>query len=323
MQQAQQQKRPRKRIRRWLLSILLALFVFYSIAGFVGSSQVIGEHPGWRKLIAKPEDFSLKAETVSFNSQDGIPLKGWWLPAQGTAHGNVVLAHGKDVNRSHMLPRASFLVRNGYNVLDIDLRDHGESGGWYISPGYLEARDILGAVDYVRQRGERAPIAVLGHSYGAVAALFATAQSPEITAAISDGAFASGTELLANVTRHYIHNTSTPLWARALLLLSECPGVQRATTLTYYLRTGVYLGPEVNSVIPAVTRIHQPVLFISGERDWISPTENARGMFSALPSTQKFLLVVTNAGHNTTYKSAPSQYERAVLEFLAKTTGRI
>lgn len=58
-------------------------------------------------------------------------------------------------------------------MLDIDLRDHGEGGGRYISPAYLEARDILGAVDYVRRRGERAPIAVLGHSYGAVAALFA------------------------------------------------------------------------------------------------------------------------------------------------------
>ena len=67
-------------------------------------------------------------------------------------------------NRSRMLPYAAFLVRHRYNVLAVDLRNHGESGGKYITSGYLEARDILAAVTYVRQRGERGPIAVLGRS---------------------------------------------------------------------------------------------------------------------------------------------------------------
>jgi pimeloyl-ACP methyl ester carboxylesterase len=47
-----------------------------------------------------------------------------------------------------MLPRASFLVRDGYNVLAVDLRGPGESAAQYTSPGYLEARDILGAIQY-------------------------------------------------------------------------------------------------------------------------------------------------------------------------------
>jgi alpha-beta hydrolase superfamily lysophospholipase len=79
---------------------------------------------------------------------------------------NVILAHGRDMNRSGMLPRAAFLIRHGYNVLDLDLRDHGESGGNYITPGYREAFDVMGGVAHIRARGERGPIVVLGIPMG-------------------------------------------------------------------------------------------------------------------------------------------------------------
>jgi len=310
-----------KRARKVLAFTVLGVAALYALAGYMGSSQAIGEHPEWRRVVAKPQDFGLKAELASFNSRDGIALKAWWLPAQSAAHGNLVLAHGRDANRSNMLPRANFLVRHGYNVLAVDLRDHGESEGRFISPGYLEAQDILGAVDYLRTRGEGTPIAVLGHSYGAVAALHAAAQSSEIAAVISDGAFASATEVLANVTEHYLKSPETPRWAKMLLWLSKCPGIYAATSIAFYLRTGEYAGPEMVTALSAVSRVHQPVLFISGERDFISPLENAQRMFAALPATRKFLVVVPNAGHNTTYKAAPREYERAVLRFLADSTG--
>jgi hypothetical protein len=117
-----------KRPRFWILSAT-AVILFYAAAAYYGSSRAIGEHPQWRKFVAVPADFGLTAEVLSFDSPDGVPLKGWWLPAKGTARADVVLAHGQDANRSHMLARANFLVRNQYSVFDIDLRAHGESGG--------------------------------------------------------------------------------------------------------------------------------------------------------------------------------------------------
>ena len=71
-----------------------------------------------------------------------------------------------------MLPRAAFLVRDGYNTLLLDLRDHGESGGTYAGPGYRESCDILGALKYLRNRvGNGIDSPSMGHSYGAVAVL--------------------------------------------------------------------------------------------------------------------------------------------------------
>ena len=192
-----------------MVVVLTAVGVL-AAGGYIGSSQGIGNHPEWREIVHTPGDYHLRSEPVAFSSTDGIPLKAWWLPAetktedsaQAAAATNVVLAHGRDMNRSGMLARAAFLVRNGYNVLDVDLRDHGESGGNYITPGSREALDILGGVAYLRNRGLSGPIVAFGYSYGAVAALHAAAQCPDVAAVISDSAFISPDDVLKNVAQH-------------------------------------------------------------------------------------------------------------------------
>jgi len=217
-----------------------------------------------------------------------------------------------------MLPRAVFLVRGGYDVLLIDLRGHGESGGAIVSPGLLETRDILGALRYIRSRGDNEPVVVLGVSYGAVASLIAAAESPEIAAVIGDGPFPTGKDVSEDISRHYLHDSRTNFWVRALFLGSSFPGVARATALIYYFRTGIYLGPELLSVIPSASRIRVPVLLISGERDWIVPTYRERQILAAISDNRKELVVIPNAVHDTTYSAAPTLYARTVLSFLGK-----
>jgi hypothetical protein len=113
---------------RWAIALVAGIFLVYGIAGYLGCASMIGENPRWRGMNRGPQDFGLTDEVVSFRSQDGISLKAWWLPAQGASHGSIIQV---------MLPRASSLVRGGYNVLAVDLRGHGESAAQYASPGYL------------------------------------------------------------------------------------------------------------------------------------------------------------------------------------------
>ena len=182
-----------RKIRSRRIILIPAAFIALSVVvGFLATIPVTGNHSYWRTFRALPGDFGLKAEDVSFLSQDGIPLKGWYIRTQGVSLGTVIVVHGINGNRSDMLSRAAFLVRDNYNTLLVDLRDHGESGGNYAGPGYMESRDILGALKYLQNRGQTGPIAAMGHSYGAVAALYATAQSPEIAAVIADGAYETG-----------------------------------------------------------------------------------------------------------------------------------
>jgi uncharacterized protein len=142
-----------------LVAIAAVAVLFYAVVGYLGSADMFGDHPRWRGMNRGPADFGLRGETVSFDSKDGIPLKAWWLPASGTPRGAVIIGHGIDHTRQVMVPRAAFLVRGGYDVLALDLRGHGESSGSIVSPGLLEARDILGALRYIRSRGDNEPVA--------------------------------------------------------------------------------------------------------------------------------------------------------------------
>lgn len=320
--------------------VVLVIVGVFGGGGYVGSSQAIGDKPAWRKVVHTPAQYNLSADVASFNSTDGIPLKAWWLPAQpvvavSAAPGdtvkesmlshdsapaiNVILAHGQDMNRSGMLPRAAFLVRHGYNVLDVDLRDHGESGGNYITPGYREALDLLGGVAYVRGRGESGRIVVLGYSYGGVAALHAAAQCGDVAAAIADSAFISPNDVLKNVS----HKKGIPFKFKIAIWFARLPLLDRSVDLFFRLRTGVKLDRNRASGIAAARRIQdKPVLFISGDQDWLAPAQNARLMYDASPTQHKDFLVVPGANHSTTYSAARPLYEAKVLGFLQQNVAR-
>lgn len=311
-----------RRVARVLLTALLAVFALFFVGGYFGSSPGIGSRPEWRQITRSPSDFGLQSEVVSFSSIDGIRLKGWWLPSQGASEpsqreaaqgATLVLAHGRDESRSGMLSRAAFLVRNGYNVLDIDLRGHGESDGKYITPGYLEALDILGAVAHLRGRGQSGPLGVLGYSYGAVAALHAAARCADVNAVIADSAFKSTSDILKRVSGR----KEIPLPVRVGVWFARMPLLDEASDLMFWARTGVKLERDKIDASTAVKAIReQPILFISGEKDWLAPPENAREMYEQALNPQKRFLVVPGAGHTSTYGSAPKVYEAAVLSFL-------
>ena len=138
------------------VAVILVIFAFYSIFGLMGTTFAVGNHKEWRELIANPPDYGLESTKVNFASEDGTPIAAWWLSSKRTNRekGTIILIHGSGGNRSSMLSRASFLVKNGYKVLAVDLRAHGESGGNYMGLGYLEAKDVIAGAEPSR-RGAR------------------------------------------------------------------------------------------------------------------------------------------------------------------------
>ncbi len=307
-----------RRLLRWAAVLACVVLLFYAVMGYISTAALFGENPRWRGMNRGPKDFGLAGETVTLQSTDGLMLKAWWLPANGEPRGDVIIAHGIDHTRQVMLPRAVFLVRGGYNVLALDLRGHGESESRAVSPGFLEARDILGAVNYLRWRGEREPIVVLGVSYGAAAAVLAAAQSQQIAAVIADGVFPSGAAVAGNISRHVVADARSNVWLQTAARIDSLPCLPMAIALVYWARTGVYLGSDLLNVIPYAARVRVPVLFISGGSDWIVPTEQERKVMAAIPGDRKSMLVIPGAQHDTTFSTDPSRYRDAVLDFLGR-----
>jgi pimeloyl-ACP methyl ester carboxylesterase len=121
-------------------------------------------------------------ESVQLRATDGIRLDAWWVPATRNTrtdgrgshkqgHDTVLLCHGFGRDKASDLFLARDLVANGYNLLAIDLRAHGRSGGQFTGFGGIESRDVLGAVNWLRTNhpSECRRILGLGESLGAVA----------------------------------------------------------------------------------------------------------------------------------------------------------
>jgi pimeloyl-ACP methyl ester carboxylesterase len=276
--------------------------------------------PEWRRLVRTPAELGLEADTVSFVTIDSLRLRAWWMPAAGEEQpkATIVLAHGSGTNRSGMLGRARFLVRSGYNVLNLDLRAHGESEGKYMSPGWHEADDIRAAVAWIRSRpaAHSLPLIVLGHSYGAVAALHvATDSGGDVAAVIADAPFRSYDAMMTNARRAMKDDPRVSRGQRWGMALVGVPGF-RHMAVWMMRRDGRSIPEDSARASFAVTRLRTPaVLFIAGERDAIATAPEVRLLHDSSSVARKEYVELERASHRT-HGDAPEQYERAVLSFI-------
>ena len=85
-----------------------------------------------------PPPTDLGGQTVTFQSGEKTTLSGWFFPGI-IGRGAILILHPIRSNKRDMLPRARFLIHEGFSVLLIDLQAHGESSGKRITFGYREA----------------------------------------------------------------------------------------------------------------------------------------------------------------------------------------
>lgn len=173
-------------------------------------------------------------QPVHFPATDGIDIAAWWIPAARGARTDdrgcvrwgadtVILCHGFGADKASQLFLARDLPPNGYNVLAIDLRAHGRSGGQFTGLGAVESRDVLGAVRWLRgsHPTQCRRLLGLGESLGAVALITAAADpSPEGRAIDAIAAYNPYDSLKAvcdDVLR--VHAIAPGRWAAAHLAL--------------------------------------------------------------------------------------------------------
>ena len=80
------------------------------------------------KLVASPADVGLRFESVSFETEDGETLDGWWIPAE-PERAVLLFCHGNAGNISHRLESVEIFHRLGLIVLLFDYRGYGQSTG--------------------------------------------------------------------------------------------------------------------------------------------------------------------------------------------------
>lgn len=242
-----------------------------------------------------PDDPPMQA--VSFSSESGSTLEGWFARREKQT-GGVVLLHGIRANRRSMLGRARFLYDAGYSVLVFDLQAHGESDGERITFGFLESLDARAAVRFLRDRLPGEPVAAIGSSLGGAACVL--------------GADPIDVDVL--VLEAVYPDVGTAIRNRLRLRYGR-PGEWLAPLLTFQIKPRMGIDVEDLSPLRNMEHIQAPVLVMSGELDQRTTVEDSRQLFDAAPQP-KYLWIVPGARHVDFHRHAGSLYEDKVLRFL-------
>jgi dipeptidyl aminopeptidase/acylaminoacyl peptidase len=215
-------------------ALLATTLILVPLVAYGGASAVV-----WDKLTRVPDDcpeswaantpeafeapesYALDTDPwlmpapieVRLPSRDpGIEVAGWWLPtidpATGATAPAVIVVHGFTACRHDhavLLP-AGMLHRNGFSVLLMDLRDHGDSTreDGRFAGGTDEYRDVLGAWDWLQaEHGIAArSIGLVGISLGAATVLLAAGREPGVAAVWEDSSYADlGSAIDAELAR--------------------------------------------------------------------------------------------------------------------------
>ncbi|MBI1280741.1 MAG: alpha/beta fold hydrolase [Anaerolineaceae bacterium] len=212
-----------KRRVRWIASFLVVVLLLLGVGYVAGGTVVYNKislveaqckhytTTEWlqntpRAFVATGESnanlnaYAMSAyQDVSFPSrEDKITISGWYVPAPGVdeaSSATVILVHGlNDCKRTpFILMPAGMLNKAGFNVLMIDLRNHGDSqvvDGHY-GGGVVEYRDVLGAWDWLVNTKHFAPekIGLFGTSLGAATVLIAMGEEPRVAAVWEDSSY--------------------------------------------------------------------------------------------------------------------------------------
>jgi fermentation-respiration switch protein FrsA (DUF1100 family) len=275
------------------------LLAFWIGASWIAERQTF--HPRHWGDGPAPSERGWVYRDVSFADSAGLVLRGWWIP--GTRHQTVVMVHGWTSSRQEPMSRAGYLHAGGYNLLLFDLRGHGASDGGYTTLGWAEPDDVRAAVRFARAQ-DAGPIALLGYSMGASAAVEAAAGDPDVRAVVEDSGFADAIDV---VRWTFVRTTRLPAdpFAYPLLALSAAD-----------------LGVDMARIRPvsAAAQLTTPLLAIIGTADTMVPPAQGYAIFNAARGPKQ-LLVVPGAGHVGGYARAPALYSRTVLDFLAAHLG--
>lgn len=277
-----------------LLSIILLIFVFWLVTSLNFARRV----PLTEKHT--PDEYGLQFEPIEFKTRDGLTLRGVWIPVPRSEKAIVIL-HGYQGSYDPDLWRVPALHGAGFNTLLFDFRAHGRSDGKWMTFGYKERWDVLGAIEFLHKRGMR-QIGLLGFSYGGINAILTAAINPDIGAVISDG----GPTRWITGAAGWARNKRLPVW------------LIKALAKLFFSVTSLFVGANLFRYEPVrwVDKISpRPILFIHGDQDQYCTDFD--DLYTAAREPKE-LWRLPDAGHTTASLLYPEEHLQRVIDFFAR-----
>jgi fermentation-respiration switch protein FrsA (DUF1100 family) len=279
-------------------SRLAAVLASLSVAG---CTQVFFQPH--RIQVLTPDRLGLAYRETRFQTEDGLELYGWFLPAKGSALGTILHLHGNAENISTHFAGVAWMPARGFNVFVFDYRGYGASEG---NPSLEGAqKDIDAAMRTLLARGDidKNRIVIYGQSLGGALAVYNVAHSPfrdHIRALVIESAFSGYVE----ITREKFadHWFSWPFqWIPSLTV------------------------DDRFSPLPVIGKISPiPLLILHGDRDAVVPVHHGPRLYEAALEPKQ-LWIIPGAGHiqamrETAQRDRLVEYLREALDASTKNS---
>lgn len=238
------------------------------------------------------------AETISF---DGLTLKGKYYELDKNAPIELMMHGYRGNSRRDLCGGVNRAFEVGHNVLLIDQRASGESGGNVISFGINESRDALSWLEYIQNNfGKDKNVILTGVSMGAATVMMCIERGlpPCVKGILADCGYSSTKDIIKKVIKEM-----------------KLP----ANILYPFVKLGarIYGKFDLEEIVPleAVKKCNVPILFAHGDADDFVPYYMSVDCYEACSSEKKLLVTVKGAGHGLCYPASPEEYVKKLTDF--------
>ncbi|MBA2745011.1 MAG: alpha/beta fold hydrolase [Flavisolibacter sp.] len=235
-------------------------------------------------------------EKVELKTAEGIVLEGWYKGSDSVKQ-CVLLFHGVTSRKDYFKHESAKFAEWGYNILLVDFRGHGNSGGNSTSYGVNETEEVELALDWSAKRGNTKNL-LYGASMGGAVVLKAASEGVKATGVIADCSFGS-------LQDHFSARAGTlgfPSQPFAFLV-TMWVGVQQG-----------YNGFNHN-IAEYARSIRLPVLVQSGDRDHLVKESETQEIFKNIPDQRKRLAIYSGADHHSYLLTHAVEWEKNVRAF--------
>ena len=255
---------------------LAGVVILYLFATFLRrTSMFFPEHgdDDTSALAIQPED-------VTFTTDDGVPLHGWWFhPPQTTMAPLLLWFHGNAGDITSRAPIAVELARRGVPVLLFDYRGYGKSGGTPSESALY--RDAEAAFRFASARATS--IVLYGESLGGPYAAYIA-------------------------SRHRV---------RCVIIENSFPSLRALGNALYAPLPLGWFAPVAMRTSYWLNRAAVPVLVMHGRRDAVIPFALGMQLYNDL-RVPKALLVSEMAGHCEIPAVEGGRYYAEVVRFVTR-----
>lgn len=249
-------------------------------------------------MLAQPHN------DVFIKTKDGLKLHATYFPNVDEKK-VVICFHGyTSEGMKDYIALSHYYLKNGYSVLLVDERAHGQSEGEYIGFGCLDRIDALCWIDFIIDKCEE-DVQILLHGIsmgGATVLMTSSLKLPnQVKGIISDCAFTSPKYVFTHVLHSMYHLPAFPVIQFADFVNKKRAGY----------------GMDECNAAKEVRKAKVPILMIHGDSDNFVPCSMCDEIYKNCASPKK-KLIIKDASHAESYYVDTVAYEKALNDFIGE-----